>query len=230
MDPPPFSRGRVGGWEHPVECAEGCGCEVRKDAAHVRTIDGVEQIFCCSDCADVFQEGRSVEVAEALRRYVLAGQTTVDHGCGAGYYTQLLMEFVGPRGTVYAVDANPERIQQARRHLGCRFGPEAPERVRFLDTTRSIPESSVDLMLSNNVLCCAIDRLSEVKEMMRLLRPAGYAYVRVNSVRVKGVAPIEDREWKALFSGWNCLDEGAAGTMRWKLLTRPTLTEGSTRP
>jgi ubiquinone/menaquinone biosynthesis C-methylase UbiE len=204
-----------------MECDEGCGCEIPEGKGVVLSINGTRHAFCCFDCADVFRESLSAEVADAVRQHVVAGQTVVEVGCGAGYYTQLLRDLVGDRGTVYAVDPDPARLQQAERHLGCRFGPANSGWVHFLRSTRPLRAGSADLVLSNNVLCCTRDRSSAVREMRRVIRPGGVAYVRVNDVRVKGVAPIDDAEWKKLFSDWTRLGEGTVGPVRWKLLARP---------
>ena len=209
-----------------MECEEGCGCNIPEAKAYVRSVGGVDHLFCCSDCADVFQESRLSEAAEVLRQRAVAGQTVVDLGCGAGYYTQLLRDLVGPRGNIYAVDPDPGRLQQAERHLGCRFGPGSSGWVHFLQFSRPIPSGSADLILSNNVLCCTRDRSAEVREMFRMIRPGGFAYVRVNDVRAEGVTSIGDEEWRELFSGWTNLGEGAAGQVRWKLLKRPFPNEG----
>jgi hypothetical protein len=57
--------------------------------------------------------------------------------------------------------------------------------------------------------------------MLRMIRPGGLAYVRVNDVRAGGVTSIGDEEWRELFSGWTNLGDGSAGPVRWKLLKRP---------
>jgi len=43
--------------------------------------------------------------------YVEKGQVVADLGCGPGYYTLVLAEFVGPEGRVYAVDSDGKAIR-----------------------------------------------------------------------------------------------------------------------
>ncbi len=59
------------------------------------------------------------EAAETdlLTRLIRPGDTCIDAGCHIGYYTCLSARLVGPRGRVYAFDANPESCSHTRRNL-----------------------------------------------------------------------------------------------------------------
>jgi SAM-dependent methyltransferase len=46
------------------------------------------------------------------------GQTVCDLGCGNGFYTLELARRVGPRGTVWAVDVQPEMLRMLAFHAG----------------------------------------------------------------------------------------------------------------
>lgn len=202
-------------------CEEGCGCRFERRNAFVQLIDAEEHFFCCSDCADEFQETLVPEVTRSLRELVTLGQSVADIGCGSGYYTALLRDLVGPGGRVYATDPAAGRVAQSKRHLVCRVGEEAIGWVRFLRTTTSLPDASLDFVLSNNVLCCMNDRTAAVRELARLLRPGGRVYVRVSEMRASGATPIDDREWMGLFTSWTLLREGTSGTARWKVMVAP---------
>ena len=54
------------------------------------------------------QEENPGALLEALR--LEPGQTAADIGCGNGFYTLQMAEKVGPAGTVYAVDIQPEML------------------------------------------------------------------------------------------------------------------------
>ena len=48
---------------------------------------------------------------------VTSGERVVHIGCGTGYYTAILAEVVGPRGSVLAVEVDPTLAEQARANL-----------------------------------------------------------------------------------------------------------------
>ena len=54
---------------------------------------------------------------DLVTRLVRPGDTCIDGGCHLGYYTCLLARLVGPRGRVYAFDANPWCCQRTERNL-----------------------------------------------------------------------------------------------------------------
>jgi SAM-dependent methyltransferase len=81
---------------------------------------------------------------------VRRGQTICDMGCGNGFYTLELARRVGPTGTVYAVDIQPEML----RLLAERAGREGLDNVRPVLGTAidpRLPNAAVDLVLCVDV-------------------------------------------------------------------------------
>jgi ubiquinone/menaquinone biosynthesis C-methylase UbiE len=81
---------------------------------------------------------------------VRPGQTICDLGCGNGFYTLELARRVGPRGTVYAVDVQPEMLQMLVRNAA-----EAKLRnirpVLGTPIDPRLPAGSVDMVLCVDV-------------------------------------------------------------------------------
>jgi ubiquinone/menaquinone biosynthesis C-methylase UbiE len=81
---------------------------------------------------------------------VRPGQTICDLGCGNGFYTLELARRVGPRGTVYAVDVQPEMLQMLVRNAA-----EAKLRnirpVLGTPVDPRLPAGSVDMVLCVDV-------------------------------------------------------------------------------
>lgn len=101
------------------------------------------------------------------------GDRVVHVGCGTGYYTAILAELVGPRGTVTALEVEPELAARARRDL------EARGNVRVLVEDGSVYDPGpAERILVNagatHPLPLWLDRLS----------PGGTL-----------VLPLTDREW-----------------------------------
>ena len=81
---------------------------------------------------------------------VRRGQTLCDMGCGNGFYTLELARRVGPTGTVYAVDIQPEML----RLLADRAGAEGLTNIRPVLGTAidpRLPRGAVDMVLCVDV-------------------------------------------------------------------------------
>lgn len=78
------------------------------------------------------------------------GQTVCDLGCGNGFYTVELARRVGPRGTVYAVDIQPEML----RMLAERAAAENLRNIRPVLSTPidpRLPAGQIDVVLCIDV-------------------------------------------------------------------------------
>lgn len=114
------------------------------------------------------------------------GDRVVHVGCGTGYYTAILAELVGPRGTVTAFEVEPELAARAREHLGAR------ENVRVImgDGARIDPGDAERILVNagaTHPLPLWLDRLT----------PGGAL-----------VLPLTDREW---LGGFLRIERGEPG-------------------
>jgi len=78
------------------------------------------------------------------------GQTVCDLGCGNGFYTVELARMVGPRGTVYAVDIQPQML----RMLAERAAAEGLRNIRPVLSTPidpRLPAGELDVVLCVDV-------------------------------------------------------------------------------
>jgi ubiquinone/menaquinone biosynthesis C-methylase UbiE len=100
-------------------------------------------------------------------------ERVLDLGCGTGVMTGVLLERLGPRGAVEAVDLAPAMLERAR-------AKHPDRRVRFHQAEASevpLPPESVD-----RILCYAAwphfeDPDGVARELHRLLRPGGSLHV-----------------------------------------------------
>ncbi len=102
------------------------------------------------------------------------GETVLDLGSGGGIDVFLASGKVGHGGKVIGLDMTPEMVQKARANAQ-RAGLA---NVEFrLGEMESLPlgDASVDVIISNCVICLSPDKGRVFREMFRVLRPGGEA-------------------------------------------------------
>jgi arsenite methyltransferase len=100
------------------------------------------------------------------------GEVVLDLGSGGGIDVLLSARRVGPTGTAYGVDFTPEMLELARRNAV----EAGATNVEFLEgriEAVPLPDSSIDVVISNCVINLSADKAAVFAEMYRLLRPGG---------------------------------------------------------
>jgi ubiquinone/menaquinone biosynthesis C-methylase UbiE len=115
------------------------------------------------------------------RPYVREGQTVADLGCGPGFHTLALAEYVGDGGKVYAVDVDARAVDTLQRKAAKRGLRTIEAHAQSASALGFIKDASVDFVLCNGLLCSMApkDLTATLSEMARILKPAGTAYVSV---------------------------------------------------
>jgi ubiquinone/menaquinone biosynthesis C-methylase UbiE len=100
------------------------------------------------------------------------GQTVAEIGAGSGYIVRRLARAVGPRGRVYAVDAEPRMlpvlVERLRRARIVNVTP-----VLGRDADPLLPDGSCDLVLVVNTYHHFPGGPRYLRRLRRLLRPGG---------------------------------------------------------
>ncbi|KAJ4457578.1 putative Arsenite methyltransferase [Paratrimastix pyriformis] len=119
---------------------------------------------------------------------LIEGQTVLDLGCGTGRDAYICSSLVGQNGRVIGIDMTPEQLAVASRHIDHQtqqFGFTRPniefhkghiENLKQLDDGASIPDNSVDIVISNCVINLCPDKSAVFKEIHRVLRDGGEFY------------------------------------------------------
>ena len=100
------------------------------------------------------------------------GEDVLDVGCGAGVDTIVAGVLVGQTGTATGTDIIPEMLARAERNLqmtglkNVTFKKASAEKLPFSD-------GSFDVVISNGVFNLVVDKTTAVKEVFRVLKPAG---------------------------------------------------------
>ncbi|GAC1507259.1 MAG: arsenite methyltransferase [Candidatus Dormibacteraceae bacterium] len=100
------------------------------------------------------------------------GQVVLDLGSGAGLDVLLSARRVSPGGHAYGVDMTDEMLQLA----GSNKKKAGVENATFLKGSIEsvpLPDSSVDVVISNCVINLAEDKGAVIREAFRVLRPGG---------------------------------------------------------
>jgi arsenite methyltransferase len=116
-------------------------------------------------------------------RSTLSGLTAVDLGCGSGVDAMILRYYLGPAGKMIGIDMTEEQLEAARSASGefmrnVDFSPESLEfRKDFIETADSIPDESVDLVVSNCVINLSPRKDLVFQTIRRILKPGGEFFI-----------------------------------------------------
>lgn len=132
-----------------------------------------------------------------------------------------MAEIVGPKGKVYAADSDDRSIL-ALRLKAAKLGYE--NRIEAHATSAGnlsfIPDSSVDFVFANGLLCCMVDHAGAITEIKRILKPGGRAYLSFRKVRrKKDPRAVSNDEWRRILASFILLREGEGLVRRWTLVS-----------
>jgi SAM-dependent methyltransferase len=111
--------------------------------------------------------GNPIAVAE-LRE----GETVLDLGSGGGLDVLLSARRVGPAGRAIGLDMTDDMLALARRNAA-EAGVTNAEFLRGRIEEVPLPDSSVDVVISNCVIALAANKSAVFAEIARVLRPGG---------------------------------------------------------
>jgi len=136
-----------------------------------------------------------------IEPYVTNGQVVADLGCGPGYYTFALAEFVGPEGRIYAVDSDEKAIRALEKKADKRGCRNIEAHASSASDLSFIKDGSVDFVLANGLLCSMAPQYHESagNEMRRILKPRGLAYL---SVARGFYSYVGQAEWEKILEGF----------------------------
>jgi arsenite methyltransferase len=129
---------------------------------------------------------------------LLPGQVVLDLGSGGGIDVLLSARRVGPTGRVYGVDMTDEMLVLARENQR-KAGAANVEFLKGTIEAVPLPDSSVDVIISNCVINLSPDKDAVLREAFRVLKPGGQ--FAVSDVIVRGAVPEDVRRSMELWVG-----------------------------
>ncbi|MFT5050310.1 MAG: arsenite methyltransferase [Chlamydiales bacterium] len=160
---------------NPGESASAPGCCGTVSAETQPHGSAAKLVDYSSDAADVPEQalGSSFGCGNPLAfSDVLAGQTVVDLGSGAGLDLLIASKKVGPQGQVIGIDMTDAMIEEARRNIE-RAGVSNVDVRKGVIEQLPLEDASADWVISNCVINLSPDKDAVFGELARTLKPGG---------------------------------------------------------
>jgi len=127
-----------------------------------------------------------------------AGETVLDLGSGGGIDVLLSARRVGPSGRAYGLDMTDD-MQALARENQRKAGVKNVEFLKGEIENIPLPDSSVDVVISNCVINLSADKDRVLREAFRVLKPGGR--FAVFDVVTRGAVPADVRRNMLLWVG-----------------------------
>lgn len=102
-----------------------------------------------------------------------SGMVVADYGAGTGYLTRLFAQEVGPNGTVYAVDIQPQMLRQLR-EVATQFNKGQIQVVQSTPTATNLPPNTLDLAVMVDVYHELEFPQETLESLVAALKPGGH--------------------------------------------------------
>ncbi len=156
-----------------------------------------------------------------LSGFLTTGAVAADLGCGPGFFTLPMAQIVGRGGKVFAVDTDEKSIEILKLKLSNRMYQNVDARLASAADLSFISDQSVDFVMGDGVLCCMADRVLGVREITRVLKPRGPAYLSVaKSLWGESPTDVGKAEWRGILNLFDVIREGETlSLMRWAIVS-----------
>ncbi len=188
-----------------------CGCS-SSDSAPKGLVSHPEALGYAADDVGSLPKGAVQASLGCGNPLILAelreGESVLDLGSGGGIDVLLSARRVGPSGRAYGVDMTDEMLDLARENQR----KAGVENATFLHGTIEalpLPESAVDVVISNCVINLSTDKPKTIAEAFRVLRPGG-RFAVADIVTTQPMPPAARRAaalWAGCVAGALAIDE-----------------------
>ncbi len=107
---------------------------------------------------------------------IAPGETVLDIGSGSGFDCFIAAKMVGPTGKVIGVDMTDAMLEKSRETADA-LGLTQLEFKKGFAEELPVPDSSVDVIISNGVLNLTPDKYASFAEVYRVLKSGGRLYL-----------------------------------------------------
>ena len=129
------------------------------------------------------------------------GERVLDLGSGGGIDCFLAANQVGESGHVIGLDMTPDMLELARQNQA-NLGLTNVEFVQGEMEDMPLPDASLDVVISNCVVCLSPDKDAVFRETFRVLAPGGRVHISdMMSVSDEGPARTDPEAWASCIAG-----------------------------
>jgi arsenite methyltransferase len=130
------------------------------------------------------------------------GDTVLDLGSGGGIDVFLASKKVGPMGRVIGLDMTPQMVASAEKNAGRMNLANVEFRLSEIERI-PLADDSVDVVISNCVICLSPDKGSVFREVFRVLRGGGGLAIadEVALGEFSGAERVDPGKWCSCISG-----------------------------
>ena len=129
---------------------------------------------------------------------LIAGETVVDLGSGAGFDALLAASMVGPDGRVIGIDMTRAMLEKARHNAATLGMGHVGFREAYLEDL-PLPDATADVVISNGVINLCPDKAAVLAEAYRVLKPGGR--MQLADIVVATAVPEDGKADIALWTG-----------------------------
>src|SRR5690349_1638749 len=161
--------------------------------------DSKEELSVLPESVVVMADGCGNPTALGM---IKEGETVLDLGSGGGIDVFLASKRVGRRGKVIGLDMTAEMVERARENAR-RMGLSNVEFKLGEIEQMPMSDKSVDVIMSNCVICLSPDKENVFAEMFRVLKPGGRLAI-ADEVAVRPFTEKEKRDpeqWCSCITG-----------------------------
>jgi precorrin-6B methylase 2 len=219
-------------FNHPALAQPEAGAMASRYTQTARSADGIGKRYMGREIAGVMgwqgaawlerEEREKEERGDLLLRELRLspGMTVADVGAGTGYYARRMAPRVGPSGTVFAVDVQPQMIRMLG-DLAKKAGLANIKPVLCAVDDVKLPDASIDLAIMVDVYHELEYPFEVMQSLVRALKPGGrvvFVEYRAEDARVpiKAVHKMTEAQVRQEAAQHALVYERTASTLPWQ--------------
>ena len=187
----------------------GCGCSTDGACCGVEDLDHAMLLYNEGQLAGLPAESIAASAGcgnPTALAGLQPGERVLDLGSGGGIDCFLASQQVGETGHVTGLDMTPAMLELARANKA-KLGIENVEFVQGEMEKMPIPDTSVDVIISNCVVCLSPDKDAVFTESFRVLAPGGRIHLSdVMALTAHGPSVSSPEDWVSCTSGAEHID------------------------